>query len=366
MSNHLTTTARGGLTLSGHTLPRDHPVTCYLAVLREGTSRRTMLTVLKAVAGVLTGGVNEDGRAWGDPYQVDWSNVGPTEAAAIRAYGTKTDDSTGHPLFSASYSNLMLCAFRRVVKETWRLGWITAEHRDRTCDFPNVTNPRAGKGSQASGRVLSDMELLLLFNACRDGSALGLRDAAVLALGYAAGLRRAEIVGLDLEDVDTETGAVNIRRGKGGKSRLVYVQNGALVILKEWIELRGDRPGPLLWPISKKGELIDPTDRPITERCRARRLTTQAVFAACQRRRERANEQLRATKTKAAPIKPFSPHDLRRTYITALLSHDVDTLTVSELAGHSSTDTTRIYDRRGEGEKRAAANRLHIPWQIQA
>ncbi len=54
----------------------------------------------------------------------------------------------------------------------------------------------------------------------------------------------------------------------------------------------------------------------------------------------------------------YPPHDLRRTTITDLLSAEVDVLTVSAIAGHNSSDTTRRYDRRSEDSKRNAVERL--------
>ena len=63
-----------------------------------------------------------------------------------------------------------------------------------------------------------------------------------------------------------------------------------------------------------------------------------------------------------AGVDAFTPHDLRRTSITDLLSADVDVLTVSSIAGHASADTTRRYDKRSEETKKAAAEKLHSPF----
>ena len=54
-----------------------------------------------------------------------------------------------------------------------------------------------------------------------------------------------------------------------------------------------------------------------------------------------------------AGIIPFSPHDLRRTFITHLLEQDVDINTVRQLAGHSNLDTTIRYDKRDDAKQRA-------------
>jgi len=77
---------------------------------------------------------------------------------------------------------------------------------------------------------------------------------------------------------------------------------------------------------------------------------TQAIYYLLKNRQQEAG------------LDDFTPHDLRRTAITDLLSAQVDVLTVSAIAGHASADTTRRYDRRSEESKKAAALKLASPF----
>jgi site-specific recombinase XerD len=228
----------------------------------------------------------------------------------------------------------MLAALRGVLKECWRLGYMTAEDYHRAADVPTIkaqTLPR--------GRALASGEISALMGACgRDSSPAGIRDAALIAVLYGAGLRRSESVGLDLPDYNVETGELVICGAKGRKDRLGYATNGSADALKDWLVVRGGDPGPLFCSINKGG------------RIRIRRLTDQAVLHILKKRAVQAG------------VASFSPHDLRRSFISDLLDAGADISTAQQLAGHSNVQTTARYDRRGEATKRKAAELLHVPY----
>src|ERR1700676_2248741 len=134
---------------------------------------------------------------------------------------------------------------RGVPREAWRLGLMSAEDLQRAIDLPAVRGERLPRG-----RALSRGELRALFESCRSGSPSDLRDAALIGVLYAAGLRRAEVVSLDVSDYDPETGAL-IVRGKGNKERNAYIDDGAWEAMGVWIRVRGEESGPLFCPVSQ-------------------------------------------------------------------------------------------------------------------
>lgn len=294
------------------------PVAVYLARLAP-RSRRTQAVALAGIAEIM-GARREDAAAF------PWHQLEYQHTQAIRARLAEK--------YAPATANGMLAALRGVLKEAWRLGLIDAETYHRAADVPGVrgsTLPR--------GRALSQGEFRALFGVCEatPGPA-GARDAAILAMLYAGGLRRSEAVALDLADVDPQSGAVTVQHGKGNRARLVYIQNGALAALCDWLALRGDDPGPLFMRI-RKGGVIVPT-----------RLTDQAVRDIVTHRAEQAG------------VAACSPHDLRRSMISDLLDAGADVSTIQRLAGHSSVVITLRYDRRGEATKQAAAALLHVPY----
>jgi integrase len=306
------------LPVSPATVADRNPALVYLGRLAPG-SRRTMRGALDALAARLTGGSM-------DALTLPWGELRYQHTAKLRA---DLMASGAAP----STVNKHLAALRGVLREAWRLGLMPAEEYRQAVDLEGIrgTTPPAG-------RALTDGELRALFASCPRDSVSGIRDAALLAVLYGAGLRRSEAVALECADYDRDTGTLTVRRGKGNKARTVYATNGGKRALDAWIEARGQESGSLFCPVSRGGVV---TVAP---------MTGQAVLWILRRAASRAK------------VARFSPHDLRRTFIGDLLDAGADLVTVQALAGHANVQTTARYDRRGERVKLQAAGMLHVPY----
>ncbi len=166
---------------------------------------------------------------------------------------------------------------------------------------------------------LSDVEKLLA-TAAAGGTALALRDAALLEFLYGTGARISEAVGLDGDDLDLESGAVRLR-GKGSKERVVPLGSYARDACGAY--LTRARPG--LAGVGKATPAL-------FLNARGGRLSRQGAWAVLSRTAERAG-------LSAA----VSPHTLRHSFATHLLDGGADVRVVQELLGHASVTTTQVY-----------------------
>jgi integrase/recombinase XerD len=166
---------------------------------------------------------------------------------------------------------------------------------------------------------LADIEAILEA-AGAPGTALSMRDRALLEVLYGTGARISEAVGLDLDDLDLEDGTV-LLRGKGGKQRIVPVGSYAREAVEAYVvrsrpELSGVGRGlPALFLNARGG-----------------RLSRQSAWAVLAKAAERAGVTA-----------DVSPHTLRHSFATHLLDGGADVRVVQELLGHASVTTTQVY-----------------------
>ena len=257
----------------------------------------------------------------------EWHKLRAQDTDAIRCWLT-----TGE--LAPASANLALTGLRQVLHNCKRRRLMSAE------DYEDATDVAPVRGKRLPpGRALSSRELAALAEVCDCDTPAGSRDAALFAVGFGAGLRRFELSTLSREDIALEPRTVRVTNGKGRLQRVVPIPTGAANSIECWLEHRGHWPGPLFVPIGRSVSISS-----------YRALSEQAVSDICRRR------ALDAT------IGPFTPHDMRRTYITSLLEAGVDIALVQRLAGHADPATTSSYDRRAEAWKRKAADSLSIPF----
>jgi site-specific recombinase XerD len=302
--------------LSGDSVTPVNPAQAYLLSLNSVRSRQTMASFLNIVARMLGAGSLAD-CSWGALRRHHVLGITEMLRDAGRAVATV---------------NTYLSALKGVASEAWMLKLMDVE------SWQHIRAVRQIRGSTLPrGRALKREEIRALFAVCEaDAGSTGVRDAALLAVILGCGLRRSEVVALSYEDIQPGDRALKVL-GKGNKERLAYVPDGAWQRLQFWVDqVRGEAPGAL-FPRIRRHDVV--TDN---------RLTDQAVYHILQVRQRQAR------------IEKCAPHDLRRTFATAMLDNGEDLITVKDAMGHASVSTTQKYDRRGEERLKRAREKLKL------
>jgi integrase/recombinase XerD len=195
-----------------------------------------------------------------------------------------------------------------------------------------LSPPRRGRKLP---HVLSYSEVKKLLEAPRGSEPAALRDRALLEVMYASGLRASEVVGLDVTDIDMRRGFVRAH-GKGSKERIVPLGKQAAASVLRYLqsgrpELVGTRPEAKLF-VNQRGA----------------RLTRQGLYKIIQR-------HARATGLDGK----MSPHTLRHTFATHLLSGGCDLRSVQEMLGHADVSTTQLYTHLSNDEIKEVYFRAH-------
>jgi integrase/recombinase XerC len=214
--------------------------------------------------------------------------------------------------------------------------WAQRTGRTETDPGALLGSPKAHRTLPAALRRDEARELLeAAATRADDGSAVGLRDVAILELLYATGIRVGELCGLDVDDVDRERRVVRVF-GKGRKERTVPYGRPAERAVATWLET--GRP-QLAVPGSGAALFLG---------ARGRRIDQRAV---------RSMVHARLADVPGAP--DLGPHGLRHTAATHLLEGGADLRTVQELLGHASLATTQIYTHVTTDRLRQAYRQAH-------
>jgi integrase/recombinase XerC len=194
---------------------------------------------------------------------------------------------------------------------------------------------RAPRQDKKLPHFLGEDAMTRLLEAPHSDSPMGVRDRAILETLYSAGLRISELTGLNIDDVDLESGLATVR-GKGKRERLALLGTKALGALQDWLSVRSQA---------------------LSDKSKAAR--TPAVFLNKHGTRltSRSVGRLLEKYLAAAGLDPrASPHSLRHSFATHLLDRGADIRSVQELLGHRSLATTQIYTH-------VTTHRLHDSYQ---
>lgn len=203
------------------------------------------------------------------------------------------------------YSRRSLARKISAVRSFFR--WLVREKKASANPFELISTPKIEKRLP---NFLYEEEMIKMLKAPAPGG----RDAALLELLYGAGLRVSEATKLNTSDLDLSEGEVRIM-GKGSKERIGLIGSYAVAALRQYLSSRGRTDS-----------------RAVFQNKRGGRLTGRSV-----------ERLIKSYAQKAGLDKTVTPHTLRHTFATHLLSAGADLRTVQELLGHSSLSTTQVY-----------------------
>lgn len=279
------------------------------------SGRRGITSLLNRSARILKRGADATGYPW---EQLNYAAV-----AKVRA--TLLDDG-----YAVSSVNMALSALRGMAQTAFNLNCLDAETLARIRSVKRVSGD-----IQRKGRALDKSEIRGLIQAAKQHPqpVRRCRDVAIVLTLCGTGLRAGELVKLERRDYDN--GVLIVKQGKGRKYREIHVADAVDKAIRAWLKVGADETDRALFSrIQRNGKVA------------SQPLTTTGLTGIL--------EQLQHT----SGITRFTPHDMRRTFITRLLEQGVDINTVRQLAGHSDISTTTRYDCRGEAMKVNASKRV--------
>lgn len=186
---------------------------------------------------------------------------------------------------------------------------------------------------------LQDDELARLFMQPDANELAGMRDRAILHLLYSGGLRVSELVGLNREHINLKRREFMVR-GKGQKDRPIFVSQEAAEHLSTYLAHRQDNLQPLFVRLGGSQQIDQSGDY--------KRLTVRAI------------QLLVARYARLAGItKKVSPHTLRHSFATGLVSRGADLRSVQALLGHSNIATTQVYTHVTDPHLRKVHEQFH-------
>ncbi len=221
--------------------------------------------------------------------------------------------SNGQPL-AVGTQNARLVTLRAYFR------WLTRENLLLSNPASEIDGPRMSKNLPRNILSLAEVEALLRQPDINDK--FGLRDRAILEVFYSSGIRRREMIKLQLEHVDWSRETLFIREGKGNKDRFIPIGERALLWINKYLE----EVRPVLHPSKEEKTLfLNYKGKPVSDK-NLTYIVKQYLL-------------------KAGIEKTGACHILRHTVATLMLENGADIRYIQELLGHTKLETTEIYTR---------------------
>lgn len=184
--------------------------------------------------------------------------------------------------------------------------------------------------------LISPTELDRLMKAPEKGTLQGMRDTAILELLFSTGLRISELCALSIDDVDLTRDEFSVR-GKGDKIRVVFLSDSAKSSISTYLKARKDMSEALFIQYGKNAKASKDV-----------RLSPRAI-----------QRMLKMCAIKAGITRKVSPHVIRHSFATDLLSNGADIRSVQALLGHANIGTTQIYTHVTDKHLRDIHKKFH-------
>ncbi|MDD4495755.1 MAG: site-specific tyrosine recombinase XerD [Eubacteriales bacterium] len=183
-------------------------------------------------------------------------------------------------------------------------------------------------------QILSTKEVELLLDQPKCVDLKGYRDKAMLELLYATGIRVSELISLDLEDINLESGFIKCT--KGVRERIVPIGSIAIHTVMEYMK----RSRPLL--------IHDKSQQALFVNINGGRLTRQGFW-----------KIIKQYKNLAKINKEITPHTLRHSFAAHLLENGADLRSIQEMLGHSDISSTQIYTQIAQNKIKDVYKKTH-------
>lgn len=281
------------------------------------SGRRGITSLLNRSASILKRGLDAADYPW---EQLNYAAVAKVRAALL-------DDG-----YAVSSVNMALSALRGVAQTAFNLNCMDAEALARIRSVKRVSGD-----IQRRGRALDRQEIRTLIQAAKQHPqhVRRCRDTAIVLTLCGTGLRAGEVVKLERRDYDN--GILTVRQGKGRKYREIHVADAVDKAIRKWLKASVNEADSALFSrIKRNGKTA------------GQPLTTTGLTG------------ILAELQHTSGIARFTPHDMRRTFITRLLEQGVDINTIRQLAGHRDISTTTRYDYPGDNIKAKASKNFRF------